>query len=37
MPDARVFLTSGGSESVDTALKLARLAHFVAGDAASAR
>jgi len=32
MPDARVFLTSGGSESVDTALKLARVAHFVAGD-----
>jgi adenosylmethionine-8-amino-7-oxononanoate aminotransferase len=32
MDDARVFLTSGGSESVDTALKLARLAHFVAGD-----
>ena len=32
MGDARVFLTSGGSESVDTALKLARVAHFVAGD-----
>jgi adenosylmethionine-8-amino-7-oxononanoate aminotransferase len=31
MPDARVFLTSGGSESVDTALKLARLAHNIAG------
>ncbi|MCK6530708.1 aminotransferase class III-fold pyridoxal phosphate-dependent enzyme [Myxococcota bacterium] len=30
-PDARVFLTSGGSESVETAVKLARLAHFVAG------
>jgi putrescine aminotransferase len=27
-----VFLTSGGSESVDTALKLARLAHSVAGE-----
>ena len=27
MPDARVFFTSGGSESVDTAMKLARLAH----------
>jgi putrescine aminotransferase len=32
MPGARVFLTSGGSESVDSALKLARLAHFVAGE-----
>ena len=31
MPDARVFLTTGGSESVETALKLARLAHFVGG------
>jgi putrescine---pyruvate transaminase len=30
-PEARVFLTSGGSESVDTAMKLARLAHAVAG------
>ena len=29
---ARVFLTSGGSEAVDTALKLARIAHHVAGD-----
>ena len=29
MPNARVFLASGGSESVDTALKLARLAHHV--------
>jgi adenosylmethionine-8-amino-7-oxononanoate aminotransferase len=31
MPGARVFLTSGGSESVDTAIKLARLAHHVGG------
>ena len=31
MPDARVFLTSGGSESVDTAMKLARQAHARAG------
>ena len=31
MPDARVFLASGGSESVDTALKLARFAHHVSG------
>lgn len=31
MPDARVFLTSGGSEAVETAIKLARLAHAVAG------
>jgi adenosylmethionine-8-amino-7-oxononanoate aminotransferase len=31
MKDARVFLTNGGSESVDTAIKLARLAHFVSG------
>jgi adenosylmethionine-8-amino-7-oxononanoate aminotransferase len=31
MDDARVFLTTGGSESVDTALKLARLAHHAAG------
>jgi adenosylmethionine-8-amino-7-oxononanoate aminotransferase len=31
MPDARVFLTSGGSESVDSAIKLARLAHHVGG------
>ncbi|HUG85389.1 MAG TPA: aminotransferase class III-fold pyridoxal phosphate-dependent enzyme [Euzebya sp.] len=28
---SRVFLTSGGSEAVDTALKIARLAHAVAG------
>lgn len=31
MPDARVFLTSSGSEAVDSALKLARLAHSRAG------
>jgi putrescine---pyruvate transaminase len=31
MPDARVFLTSGGSESVETAIKLARLAQVHAG------
>jgi putrescine aminotransferase len=31
MEGARVFLTSGGSESVDTAIKLARLAHAVGG------
>ena len=31
MPDARVFLTSGGSESVETAMKLARAAHHQAG------
>jgi putrescine aminotransferase len=31
MPDARVFLTSSGSEAVDSALKLARLAHVLAG------
>jgi putrescine aminotransferase len=31
MEGARVFLTSGGSESVETAVKLARLAHHVAG------
>ncbi len=32
MPDARVFLTSGGSEAVESALKLARLAHHAAGE-----
>jgi putrescine---pyruvate transaminase len=32
MRDARIFLTSGGSESVDTAIKLARIAHFLKGD-----
>ena len=31
MPDARVFLTSGGSEAVETAFKLVRLAHAAAG------
>lgn len=31
MPNTRVFLTSGGSESVDTAFKLARNAHVQAG------
>jgi putrescine aminotransferase len=31
MPDARVFLTSSGSEAVDSALKLARLGHVLAG------
>src|SRR5258708_6238205 len=31
MDDARVFLTSGGSEAVESAIKLARLAHFAAG------
>jgi len=31
MKDARVFFTSSGSESVDTAMKLARLAHVQAG------
>ena len=32
--DARVFLTSGGSEAVESAMKLARVAHFVAGEPA---
>lgn len=31
MPDARVFFTSGGSEAVDSAMKLARLAQVQAG------
>jgi adenosylmethionine-8-amino-7-oxononanoate aminotransferase len=32
MATARIFLTSGGSESVETAPKLARGAHYLAGD-----
>ena len=31
MPDARVFLASGGSEAVDSAIKIARQAHTQAG------
>src|ERR1700735_1844871 len=31
MDDARVFLTSGGSESVESAIKLARIAQRLAG------
>jgi putrescine---pyruvate transaminase len=31
-PGARVFLTSSGSEAVETAVKLARLSHQLAGD-----
>jgi adenosylmethionine-8-amino-7-oxononanoate aminotransferase len=33
IPDARVLLTCGGSEAIDTALKLARAAHKAAGEA----
>jgi adenosylmethionine-8-amino-7-oxononanoate aminotransferase len=32
IPDARVFFTCGGSEAIDTALKLARAGHKAAGD-----
>ncbi len=34
MSRARVFLTNGGSEAVDSAVKIARLAHAVAGEPA---
>jgi adenosylmethionine-8-amino-7-oxononanoate aminotransferase len=37
MPDARVFITSGGSEAVESALKLARFAHHAAGGADAER
>src|SRR5262249_41349575 len=33
IPDARVFFTCGGSEAIDSALKLARAGHKAAGDA----
>ena len=32
IPDARVFFTGSGSESIDTAMKLARIAHVQAGE-----
>ncbi len=32
IPDARVFFTCGGSEAIDSALKLARAGHNAAGD-----
>jgi adenosylmethionine-8-amino-7-oxononanoate aminotransferase len=32
MPDARVFFAGSGSESIDTAMKLARIAHVQAGE-----
>jgi adenosylmethionine-8-amino-7-oxononanoate aminotransferase len=32
VPSSRVFLCGSGSEAVDTAIKLARLAHFLAGE-----
>ena len=31
MPDARVFFTGSGSESIDTVMKMARIAHVQAG------
>ena len=31
IPDARVFFCGSGSEAIDTAMKLARLAHIMAG------
>jgi adenosylmethionine-8-amino-7-oxononanoate aminotransferase len=31
MPDARIFFTGSGSESIDTVMKLARIAHVQAG------
>jgi putrescine---pyruvate transaminase len=31
MPDARVFFTGSGSESIDTVMKLARISHVLAG------
>jgi putrescine---pyruvate transaminase len=34
VPGTRVFLTSSGSEAVETAVKLARLSHHLAGDPA---
>ncbi len=33
IPDARVFLTCGGSEAIDTAIKLAKAGHKAAGEA----
>ena len=32
VPDSRVFFTSGGSEAVDTAIKISRIAHVQAGN-----
>jgi putrescine---pyruvate transaminase len=32
MADSRIFFTSSGSEAVESALKLTRIAHFVAGE-----
>lgn len=37
MPDGRVFFCGSGSESVDSALKLARLVHFLRGEPWRAR